>query len=67
MCPKHPFHPNNDSREPLAGDAVFRQVAQILAKAIPRTLELLSRYGGEEFALFTMPSNARSANYDACV
>ncbi len=40
----------NDEHGHLAGDAVLRQLAELLAKRIRRE-EVFARYGGEEFAL----------------
>jgi len=44
------FKAYNDGYGHLEGDACLRQVAQVLAQCTRRPGELVSRYGGEEFA-----------------
>lgn len=45
------FKHYNDSRGHLAGDACLQRVAGALSKCATRPLDLVSRYGGEEFAV----------------
>ncbi|MES2885377.1 MAG: diguanylate cyclase [Pseudomonadota bacterium] len=42
----------NDSYGHVAGDAVLRQVAQLLSNRCSRAGDVLCRYGGEEFLVF---------------
>ncbi len=54
------FKPINDTFGHNSGDAVLRQVAEILAGAV-RASDTFGRYGGEEFMLIlpeTLPENA---------
>jgi diguanylate cyclase (GGDEF)-like protein/PAS domain S-box-containing protein len=56
------FKRYNDYYGHQAGDDCLRQVAQLLANATQRSTELLTRYGGEEFAiLMSHPSGAETA------
>src|SRR6266481_9110102 len=46
----------NDTRGPIAGDSVLRQVGEILRREA-RSVDLVARYGGEEFVV-VMPETA---------
>ena len=50
----------NDTYGHLAGDAVLKHLAAILAKGI-RTEDVIARYGGEEFALIARGIDAATA------
>jgi diguanylate cyclase (GGDEF)-like protein len=51
------FKAYNDGYGHLEGDACLRQVAQVLAQCTRRPGEMVSRYGGEEFAVI-LPATA---------
>ena len=57
------FKKFNDSHGHQAGDAVLKSVAQSLSKAM-RDVDLVCRYGGEEFAVI-MPATASSGGRQA--
>ncbi len=52
------FKPVNDTYGHLAGSQVLREVAQIL-KATLRDVDLVFRYGGDEFVVLLIESDAR--------
>ena len=54
------FKKVNDTYGHLAGDAVLKNTAQILAQGI-RTEDVLARYGGEEFVIVTRGVSAMAA------
>lgn len=45
------FKAFNDGHGHLAGDACLRTLAQLLARAVRKNMDLAARYGGEEFAV----------------
>jgi diguanylate cyclase (GGDEF)-like protein len=61
LCDIDHFKQYNDCQGHLAGDAVLKRVAQALHQAVPRPLDLLSRYGGEEFAAILPQTDAAGA------
>lgn len=58
------FKEINDRIGHLAGDAVLRQMAEVLLKRV-RSADTLARIGGEEFAV-VMPGASEDAAFDAC-
>lgn len=52
------FKPYNDRYGHQAGDAALRKVAQALQACARRPLDLVSRYGGEEFAAILFDTDA---------
>lgn len=50
----------NDNHGHPAGDEVIRQTAHILSQGI-RTMDVAGRYGGEEFVVFLVDTNAEGA------
>ncbi|HYX35446.1 MAG TPA: GGDEF domain-containing protein [Oligoflexus sp.] len=53
------FKPINDKHGHLAGSQVLREVAQIL-KSTLRDVDLVFRYGGDEFVILLIESDARN-------
>jgi diguanylate cyclase (GGDEF)-like protein len=45
------FKKYNDSNGHMAGDECLRRVAKVLRDSVTRPLDLVSRYGGEEFVV----------------
>lgn len=54
------FKPYNDAFGHVAGDAVLRQITQIVSGRIRRT-DIFARYGGEEFAILLPETPLRRA------
>lgn len=54
----------NDERSHLIGDEVLRQIADILRRQC-RAIDVISRYGGEEF-LLCFPETDLQGAYDVC-
>ncbi len=55
------FKAINDSYGHLAGDEILRQVAELLQSQLKRPSDLLSRFGGEEFAIILPNTSAEGA------
>ncbi|MBI5591555.1 MAG: response regulator [Deltaproteobacteria bacterium] len=55
------FKPYNDHYGHLAGDDCLREVAAVLAATASRQTDLITRYGGEEFACIMPDTDARGA------
>lgn len=51
ICDVDDFKLYNDSYGHLAGDDVLKQVARVLSEGCRRPADLVSRFGGEEFAI----------------
>lgn len=51
----------NDTYGHLAGDEILRQVAELLQSQLKRPSDLLSRFGGEEFAIILPNTSAEGA------
>jgi diguanylate cyclase (GGDEF)-like protein len=54
------FKAVNDSRGHLAGDAVLRSLAQLIVKSL-RAIDLVGRYGGEEFLVILPETDLEKA------
>ena len=55
------FKAYNDTFGHRAGDEALRRVAGHLADAVPRRLDAVTRYGGEEFAVLLAETDAEGA------
>lgn len=58
------FKALNDQHGHLAGDAVLRQTADVIKKTL-REVDLVGRYGGEEFAAILLDTDESGAMYVA--
>jgi diguanylate cyclase (GGDEF)-like protein len=58
------FKKYNDTHGHPAGDAVLKNIAEILVKNI-RTIDLAARYGGEEFAIIFVETDKAAAGFVA--
>jgi len=58
------FKALNDRHGHLAGDAVLRQTADVIKKTL-REVDLVGRYGGEEFAAILLDTDENGAMYVA--
>lgn len=54
------FKQCNDKYGHLAGDIILERISRILKESI-RTIDMLSRYGGEEFAIYLLETNKQGA------
>jgi len=55
------FKNYNDHYGHLAGDGCIRMLAQTMKESVDRTADLVSRYGGEEFAILLPDTGAEGA------
>ncbi len=55
------FKPYNDTYGHQSGDVCLRQVAQCIRKACARSVDLVGRFGGEEFVVMLQGTNAAGA------
>ncbi len=55
------FKPLNDTYGHLAGDDCLRKIAQIIAGGVSRKADVVTRFGGEEFAVILPDTNADGA------
>ncbi|MEC4983856.1 MAG: diguanylate cyclase [Oscillatoria sp. PMC 1068.18] len=65
LCDVDFFKNYNDAYGHLAGDDCLKQVAQALEKNVKRPGDLVTRYGGEEFAIILPNTDAEGAMYVA--
>ncbi len=61
LCDIDYFKAYNDTYGHPEGDRCLQKVAQILKAAVKRPADLVTRYGGEEFALILPDTNAEGA------
>ncbi len=65
MCDVDFFKKYNDTYGHQAGDECLRQVAQAIEQTVNRSSDLVSRYGGEEFAVILPSTNSSGAVFVA--
>ena len=63
MCDIDYFKLYNDTYGHQAGDRCIKWVAQAISKTIKRPADLVTRYGGEEFAIILPNTTADGAEY----
>lgn len=59
------FKAFNDTYGHIMGDEVLRQLAQALKREVKRSADLVTRYGGEEFLVLLVETDAVGAQYIA--
>ncbi|MFA6195824.1 MAG: GGDEF domain-containing protein [Sulfurimonas sp.] len=65
MCDIDYFKKVNDTYGHLGGDAVLKNIAQIMQTSLKRNTDFIARYGGEEFIIVMYDTNADIA-YELC-
>ncbi|NCJ07962.1 diguanylate cyclase [Synechococcales cyanobacterium C] len=65
MCDVDFFKPYNDTYGHLQGDACLQDIAQALSQQVCRPLDIVTRYGGEEFAILLPSTSIKGATYVA--
>ena len=65
LCDIDYFKPYNDHYGHQAGDRCLQQVAQMLSQCVNRPADLVTRYGGEEFAII-LPNTTMAGATEVC-